>query len=934
MKPFPPLTSKLNYVLSNSKEPQHIQGNIDYIYKCVKELYAHGWSYTEVLDFSGEFGKYQRTFLNTINYVYTRDDVDNPFGPWISFRYEYPLIIMDYCKDVLNDKTLASMITALHSLHLSQLYISEESLEKEIEAVTKKANKERLIEFKNCDYIFRFDQPNDFYGMCGFTDDTFDKTISILLEVGVKFYIQKIKIKTYSQVESYKSRLWIAFNRSLLDNMKVYYKDNREKYRSLINGIDIFNEHGVDILETDKKMCRWNGNDIQQHYKTFLNTQKRNTGYNFYEMKLKLNTKHLPLEKLLGEYEFRALYNPHPFIQHPPIKTNPLIRLYKTKNHIYAACQLKLFNYHLILLSLYGTTLSKDRKHKDYIRYQIGKNYHIPNLKEERIKKAIVNIRIKFLTTGLDQKTKPVSCPANPHELGRHFEQIRKVIPIVKEISNTGIKINISKAIEKKAEIDKRLNNLPDEEILEIEFDNNDPLNPKYGLQTKKESLEKKSKYLQSLIGSAKSLRNNGESLVYGLFSSHMTKTHRMNCRQLNLQGIPNEIKDAGIFCARKGHILISGDISGQDFIVCANFSKRIIDTSNSITIGFEDEDEIKQILSSILENPKNLYGKSFPVDRIASEISYTMRSYEFDLLFKEEYDNKREIIISQYDKIRSIVKTVLYCFLFGGSVLTKVRQLGRKICRITAGNVEQFMNKGSTETDLRLNRRLRTFENLKSIKHLDNKLKLLMDMYGRYINNTPKLYRFIQNIDDLIMQYKTLEKLANYQEQQMKDDYPGIFHIFNLLEQYAGLHPDNLTFPSLLGWQTIINKDNPQQPKDLSTKSRSYVIQSSGAEFIRQWIIELSKYPSIKIVNAIHDQIVIESPKEDLEQSANVLLQTAKAAATAVGLHPETMRIKEIKITDDKGSVKELEVKDNKVEIDNSNNIKGLQGNIIILVP
>jgi DNA polymerase I-like protein with 3'-5' exonuclease and polymerase domains len=107
-------------------------------------------------------------------------------------------------------------------------------------------------------------------------------------------------------------------------------------------------------------------------------------------------------------------------------------------------------------------------------------------------------------------------------------------------------------------------------------------------------------------------------------------------------------------------------------------------------------------------------------------------------------------------------------------------------------------------------------------------------------------------------------------------------------------------TLPTLLGWQTVIEDPNVKL-KEKITRSRSYPVQASGAELMRQWLIEINniierkqikKTRKIQIINTIHDQVLIECDLVLKDFAIELLNESIKEAAKIVGIDEDIISI------------------------------------------
>jgi hypothetical protein len=205
-------------------------------------------------------------------------------------------------------------------------------------------------------------------------------------------------------------------------------------------------------------------------------------------------------------------------------------------------------------------------------------------------------------------------------------------------------------------------------------------------------------------------------------------------------------------------------------------------------------------------------------------------------------------------------------------------------------------------------------------LSHTDNNYKNLIEIIRKLVHeitllegpnlapgsDIEKLNRQIFNLYDnivrIINNYEASMEIIKEVEQILKEEYPGIFEFFDYLYEYYKAY--KITYPSFLGWQTVLEDSDtfiPQKNQNgfarKINKSKSFPIQASGAEFIRQWLIEISQVAgyanAFHIVNVIHDQIDLEIPEGKGDYYKVILEDTKNTAAQKVGIDPETIHLK-----------------------------------------
>ena len=537
-------------------------------------------------------------------------------------------------------------------------------------------------------------------------------------------------------------------------------------------------------------------------------------------------------------------YSPY-YLNVPPVRGLELVRSLKLTPLSLVYCQLHIINYELLLCLMTG-----DKKTKDYLSGLLPNQIDlINNLSCKKIlakfdnELAFKHQRVEPYNFIHELKVLSYNIPFHNNIKSdlSHFKQIMLVRDIIKRVSSNGLGI--------------------DTEALAA-F-----INEKR--RQKKEPGHTNYEQIHSLIKEGKKIKDellvvNGSARLHGVFSSHGTATHRMKCAKYNLQGINKKlikgIPDENLKSIIKvpdGGSIISADVSGQDIIVLVSLAKKIATYPGAYSKSIQHKIKTLSLQAKIDKTIETLSDEKNkrPLDLISGNIYENLENpspLRNDLI--KYLDLKRSMSPETIERtlregIRNIVKTSFYTYLYGGGI--KSFKSKHKITDIAGKGSKSELVKIFTET-----------------------------------------------------------------KSQLQINYPGIVETLEIFRSYS-LNTD-MSFPSLLNWQTVtfpipyresrfianhrnyaIDKTSERdywgedEKGSIYTRGYSYPVQASGAEFIREWLLEISQYREIKIVNVIHDQIMFEIEDSDGEEYyKKIAVDTAKAAAERVGVIPEILHL------------------------------------------
>ncbi len=867
----------------------------EFLIKVVKNLYTIGWKYHEVIAYFNIPQLFNAEIKRIANFIFTQDRRYNPFGYWHTFKFDIPLAALSFSKAKLNSTTLSEAGVIFGLYILDRANNNNSTKEKLTAAIKEHKNDEIIAELNNIkerNSVLLLEQPSTLRLFADIDKATLNKaieTININLKTELKIY--------YEQYDSgvTKTRAWITGHKKILKYFKAYCKTKKKVLNEFTQTIGDLTNGGINILEVDNEILDKNSQFYIDEYNRELTATKRSSTKlsDHYHSCFK-SKGNLKLEYFFDQYESTFLNEKKTYLSQLPIKSNPALRIYKVKKKFYLACQKDFLNYKLILSTLYGdkSSLQKTFKIKTLLKeFSIDM---IPDKKAASTLKAIAYYRKNFIKSEIGNHIHPISSPINPITDSRHFMQIKAIKKLIKRMSNTGIMIDLNKLkslkndisneINRRKDIPKQINQptaIPEISDFQFDFDEDEELKlDKLELKTLENYLEN----IKSYLGSVANMKSTSIPKLYGNFNSHGAITHRMTCRGINLQGIPKPIRKS-IFATKSGYKLLSADVAGQDIVVTANIAYRIANDINlegtvSAVCIKTIRDNIDATILKLSDKRKN------PINLITDHV------YE-DFISKFIDPNPID-----YDKIRNYVKRIVYAKFYGGgkrTVTIEVKE--RSLNRIATAIKEALPIIDQSDLIKRMGRFLSKI-GLKEAKELQSAIK---ENYLQYLKNLEDGDRFVKLIDNNLYEFSKHEYLYDSVEFFIKLNLPGILDVFEILQYYMETNKYKLTYPTALGWQTPIDPLNPSKINEVITKSKSYVIQATGAEFIREWLLTLSKSEDYQrnrftIISAIHDQIIVETPSRFETQIGNLLISSAKEAARRIGLNENTIHIPSIK--------------------------------------
>lgn len=851
--------------------PQFYSSNIDEAIEEFKtdisKLYTYGMQYHQAQEYSPAKRaasylqkKFKQKFPNYsrfINYVYTQDEKYNVLGKVYRFEYFELLRMYLFIKNLLSNSTRSrinrrSVLAFFYIIYSKTIVNDRTELNNEIDRIKRFSehydNQSEYLKFL-CRYKYsvHFYPPRQLYSFIGVADSrTFENVAKLL---GINYFFAKNKFD-----DKYVSSIWC----SLPPKLKWAYQDFSEKkefrFSELHQEVNQIFQSGFK-LENDQQAT------ITEYYEDKFIRNKENA------------------------------YHLH-------LNGNPAIRLDESNGRFFVCVQEKFFDICMLMQSLYfkkenvNLTLKKFIKNKFDSRSTKDFQSQFKNINNQKLLTTISEI------TNIT-KTYPISSPI--YSNNKHFKQIEKSRSIIKNLSNNGILLDITEAERLHRRYKKKNRSWQSQQEQQANsYEENDDTT--IHVDDRHQTISQLKHQLEMYISRAKAIRaiDSGEGRIYGSFVPHGAKTHRMTCRNINLQGINKNIRNK-VFKAPPGKILISKDVSGQDIAIAANLAMKLYSHPELFEEDIEQEfaglrEQMKETLQVLTSNDE----KSNPIDFITREI------------IAKEFIGLEDLAS---ESIRATVKEAVYTVFYGGGNTNFTNQgLSKKEF---LNNLKYFRDKCIVFESAYHHHANLTLETAIAQRIRISKIEFLIQDAGKFLEDfdlekfrqhlcPPSLNALLEDyyqLNDDLMNFVDIyvnrycrEKIILEMKNLVLKNYPGILESFKYYEQYY--NEKNLTYPTFLGWQTeVILKLNVA---DKITKSKSYPIQASGAEFMREWLIELKRLNPIKnrqripikIVNCIHDQVYVEIDDSDKTVVEYYIIRAAKKAAQKLGILEGTISL------------------------------------------
>ncbi len=874
-------------------------------------LFTNGVPYQYLKDKLNVLGQ-PRLAKSHIDFIYSRDEVLFIPGQWYKFDFIDLVLMKKYYdenyvskvsnKKIDNDKRIG-LLFAIYIKYKNQI-------KKEKDFVNKNSHKisyDVLAQMQSGNYVF-FGKPLDLSRFAGIIS-----TEAVRNSNRLEGWIEELGFKK------------IHFNSANKRIHLIIY--GIEKF---INGFDQYKNHFVrriDAIGSDPII--------------------KNVLDNFIDKPLPKLPK--DIKDLLIEFEFR-FHRKASFFNLKKFRTLPFIRIMYS-NYIWR------YKFYVPAVFINYTHLTNILFYKYCFNQNINDYFDFANGKKTtdgEIQKSFDWLRNTLHNLNLD---KELDYEDNSSFMNsKHFKQIRESYPIVKRISENGINLNIEKVKEylnkqlanykadKNSITDQKLsklfeeidsylnNNSVDDSLIEKFFEKeNEPSNDELNNKNKRHIVKTiyreydynliKYLFLGLIFASF-----NSDCKIYGHFTTHGANTHRMTSKKFNLQGIPKEMRENYFLPSKSenGNVrrLYSADVSGQDLAVAISLARRYyssiennkkVEKCDEIINEFiranttEKNDELNITYQGITDwlTYESIMKLKTKVGGELIKTSYILVSLRNPFIFKNEMKN-----------FKNVIKKFIYTKLYGGNKRTVINDISN-----TFDSMKNDLNKMIDELNSQENNsnepkpRYKALQQIQQIfnqikkidpreivKTIDNSLKQLNDTSKpEFINNQP----MNNQLEDIII------KLVHY----FTDDYFKhcilTFLFLNILNKeifqkklkvlneflkdaQEYYETNNKTLPTLLNWQTVL-EDIDISDKKIKTRSRSYPIQASGAELMRQWLIELDKYSKkydFKIVNTIHDQVILDAPGQKEKEIQKKLESSIEKAAKKLGIDPKLIRL------------------------------------------
>jgi len=859
-------------------------------------LLNYGWRYEEVIELKELLQLYRAIkdkllsgnitadLGQLVTFIYSRDLSAMPFGSWV--KMEPNKILAAY---QISFKYKAKIQTAFHPLKLAGFILSLEHYSTktnkynfEVHLKNIKAKLQTSIGSSNAALrresiltrginsgdLILIQNPTRFYFFANINRTTF-KEIAKLLNINYEY-------DNYNSKSESKVRLYIWGYKEVLKNYQNFAVEQTELNQQFTNGI--FNKSLVFNSGLQ------GGNKIDW----------KNLSNSFISRYLNSNTWHLT-RKQISNFPFYkiALENTNLFLYAPE----------------------RLFNYKLAFTILF---LNQTSRLKD-IGFSVDRRTLLHSQKE------CLSVLSILKSSNVGSKHYPISSPNLDANSSLHFRQIDEIQPIINDMTEIGVHLNLD-----------MLNKINRNKFMDWLSGKDDiTLFEKYGTTDKKTIVDilvyNYEDATEELRNIKKHLGNSiDRKIIFGSFTSHKASTHRMTSHNYNLQGISKEIREQ-CFSAPRGWRLLNADVSGQDLVIAANLAKKLYsDPMSKSLCPDQDADKLnKQIKLTLMKLSKLRNNECRPVDFIVDKI--------FPEIQKEFPGYKRK-------QIRDYIKEILFTTFYGGGVKTIIERLRSDAelefySSLDSDKVKMIIKKWNLNISLKNNNTSKKFitselleEILEKLESKEINIHFNPDSKDPYLSWSEiasqaeeiagpggvdyELSMRAKDSETIMIQkdIETISRIKKYLTSKLETDlikklhfafveninnhYPGILESLNYYKNYTSINK-SLSYPSLLGHQTIIEGRFPDNEKWLITRGKSYPVQISSAEFMRQWIIEIASErgynKSFKIVNAIHDQVFVIAKHSEVDRAKRILLKTSKRASTKLGIDPNTLHLSDI---------------------------------------
>ena len=869
----------------------------------ITDLYSRGFSKEKILkdnylksEITDDWRYWKDDFEHLVKYVFTKDEVDHSFGGWIKFDYFLPLFAYDYAEQIINENDLqinkyklASLLFFLSALGGEKSKKRRRKIGREIKNIREylqdRDNAPKMTEVYNLlrnrkkDAIVIY-QSTRFYKVVNINDKTFYKYKDLLSEntdLGIDY-------RTLSFAEDDIRKRLYFFGANKLSN-KIKEK-GRKKFRP--PSIGAANHKKLQDIPADDVLTKAVKEKWEKYELYFIRSEK-NKGY----------------------------------LSMPPLSTAfPFIRIQRTggKKRKKLICYMP-FEFFDIKVLLYGLYKKIDNINIDF-KYLRKSTDDFSKYNE----KLLELFNQTALRLPENSRRKATDFITKFKKTNKHFKQIKKSFKVVQKLTNTGIGVDLEKLEEA----------LKDENLDE---------------DNKKELKKIRKAVLSDVRNNGADIKR-----LYGYFVPHGGVTHRVISSNYNLQGISKKVRKQGIFTAPEGYTLLSYDVSGQDISVALNYINIVyLSGQQNLDCIDSEGNEISEVFIQMAWDYFRKENDSI-IDYINNHIPASITDLilaETDEIYHKAFNNFIEMLSKYvYEKqswfgknasnyylenlpkelTRNIIKTFVYATLYGAGQKTSTEKLqketsviGRELIskyyikeiipkfKFTQEGKNLFIETFKIDKENELKNILEELDNLKKRIKREHKIfcgqhrckKKSLELIKEFAINIliwSNYYSEIKkNIDvrnllesfeirmDFFKEINYFQLLYFFFEEFVKVEFPCLFDVLELFEKYY--QNNKLTYPTFLDWQTVV--DERIMGKKNFTSSKNTPIQASGGELMRQWLINLySNDLDFKIVNAIHDQVVLEANESQLESIMEATEQAIKHAASKLGLDKDSIKL------------------------------------------
>lgn len=847
-------------------------------------------------------------YESLVKFIFTRDLAYHPFGAWLRVKPLQLLQINSLSNSLtrvrykdLNQIKLAGVLFAL----FIRMPVPRESVRDKISQLEKRisntSGKTRdnvgdLIEFLSSNEsrkIIWFANPGEIYFNASMSYTTLRTYLSVL---NISNCYER-----YTFNGGNKTSLWVIYPDELMGGINPSDERETQLFNSLISGIDYNN------LTTLKNITN----------ERAFNTVKNN-------------------------FERRFLHTNKKFFSNRPIPGFPFYRMdiYSESKDVYFP--LKLANYQLMFAGIFG------HLEKKFLQEKLG--LHQATLLS--LNSELSKFKSVLLEANLYKKYYPISTPNSPDEAGLHFNQIDETIKVISKLNKNGLNIDR----EKLHSIEESLVNYADHPLNGFYFFTDYSNENSVSIVNKWLTELKQYKYFSS--GSGEYTKIHGYFTPHAS-STHRMTCSRFNLQKM-VKEIKSEfikapdgwvllsadVSGQDIVVAANLAKRIFEDTNFRDYID----NEKIESLKNDIHLTLAKLSHVNNQIAKPIDfiADKIMQKHSGIVEgRTRATIRKNLKSIVYATFYggsvralQRAAQKELDVLIAELENDRGKIESKKFKlpknFNFGdlNSRIRKVHRLFFQIINNDYGEVEnEELEYGAIqsfidEVDIKSMLYSESGDNLSNRAPI--KVKILPQALKRKINPNKEFnidlefkgitdfdianrepINFIKsndvrNVSNTIMQIlsekekydaeiKFLNTLDKIFRKILSKEYPGILESLEFYETYSSKN-NYLTYPTLLGFQTLTDPKMPFSRRYLKTRSKCYVIQASGAEFIRQWVIEISRIRgyenSFRLVNVIHDQVLLEVKSNWVEILKEELSRTVRLASEKVGLMPETIHI------------------------------------------